>query len=135
MSDKQTVEVITQSVNRLARDLATKKLQLKMAKENRDDFLESQKDFSPIDREYKKQKTNRDLFKAKLEQSNEKYKTFVEKVKDASLEVRELENVISQQLVEYALQKGESVIPSTSGEKVNFTVKCLFSAKQLKLFE
>ena len=134
MSEKQTIEVITESVNRLARDLTTKKLQLKLAKENRDEFLERQVDFKPIDREYKKQKTERDLFKAKLEQGNEDYKNLVEKVKDTSLDVRLLEQAISQQLVEYALQKGESVIPSNNGEKVNFNIKCLFSAKQLNLF-
>ena len=134
MPENQTIETIKESVERLSTQLLQKKYNLKKAKELREDILISQDGYKKINIDYKDARLKKDIFKINLEKENPTYKATVDKVKDASLELKVVEDAISQQLSDYVAQKGEFAIPKTNGEKVSFRIKCLFSARQLKLF-
>ena len=131
----ETPDIIKEQVRRLNSDLLTKKRIVKLAKEDREEFLFKKKDYSEVNDNYKKYRSIKEMFKSNLEQNDPDYQRLNDKVKDKQFEVREIEKSISELLADYVAQTGKFQISNFAGEWAFFKVKCSFPQKQLRLFE
>ena len=99
-------------------------LELNALKTQYADMLENDTTFQEIQEELKK---IRQEYKQKQEKTLDKstYKAFVDQIKDKKQELRENNEILSQELVEYYRESGSNEIEDADGQvkKMKFTVK------------